>query len=86
MNAFFNQIDGSDPERQSLDKRLKFLRQVAIQKGNKIQSLRSVIQRKNNQLNDEELKERIQFLEDQIAYQEFLEQKLVEIIQKKESI
>lgn len=80
MNAIFDQMIDKDLERQLLDRKLNFLRKVVIQRGNKIQSLRAVIKKKNTRLSDEELVERIEFLQAQIEYQEFLENKLVEII------
>lgn len=80
MNAVFDQVLDKDIQRQLLDRKLNFLRKVVIQRGNKIQSLRAVIKKKNAKLSDEELVERIEFLQAQIEYQELLEHKLVEII------
>ncbi|MCG2572187.1 hypothetical protein LVY74_01270 [Acinetobacter sp. ME22] len=80
MNAVFDQVLDKDIQRQLLDRKLNFLRKVVIQRGNKIQSLRAVIKKKNAKLSDEELAERIEFLQAQIEYQELLERKLVEII------
>lgn len=69
-----------DLERQRLERKLNFLRNVIIQRGDKIQSLRVLIKKKNIMLSDEELLKRIEFLQEQVKYQEFLEKKLVEII------
>ncbi|ENU80852.1 hypothetical protein F975_01400 [Acinetobacter sp. ANC 3789] len=69
-----------DLERQILERKLNFLRNVVIQRGDKIQSLRVLIKKKNITLSDDELLERIKFLQEQVKYQEFLEKKLVEII------
>ncbi|MHA3099141.1 hypothetical protein [Acinetobacter brisouii] len=69
-----------DLERQRLERKLNFLRNVVIQRGDKIQSLRVLIKKKNIMLSDEELLKRIEFLQEQVKYQEFLEKKLVEII------
>ncbi|MHA3079511.1 hypothetical protein [Acinetobacter sp. ANC 5502] len=69
-----------DLERQLLERKLNFLRNVVIQRGDKIQSLRVLIKKKNITLSDDELLERIKFLQEQVKYQEFLEKKLVEII------
>lgn len=80
MNAVFDHVLDKDIQRQLLDRKLNFLRKVVIQRGNKIQSLRAVIKKKNAKLSDEELAERIEFLQAQIEYQELLERKLVEII------
>ncbi|PVZ90387.1 hypothetical protein C9426_00435 [Serratia sp. S1B] len=69
-----------DLERQLLERKLNFLRNVVIQRGDKIQSLRALIKKKNITLSDEDLLERIEFLQEQIKDQEFLEKKLVEMI------
>ena len=69
-----------DLERQLLERKLNFLRNVVIQRGDKIQSLRVLIKKKNITLSYDELLERIKFLQEQVKYQEFLEKKLVEII------
>ncbi|MHA3048930.1 hypothetical protein [Acinetobacter sp. ANC 4639] len=69
-----------DLERQFLDRKLNFMRNVVIQRGDKIQSLRALIKKKNIRLSNEDLLERIEFLQEQIEYQESLEKKLVEMI------
>lgn len=80
MYTGLDQMIDKDLERQLLERKLNFLRNVVIQRGDKIQSLRVLIKKKNIMLSDEELLERIEFLQEQVKYQEFLEKKLVEII------
>ncbi|WP_227539754.1 hypothetical protein [Acinetobacter sp. MB5] len=82
MNAGFDQVIDKDFQRQLLDRKLNFLRKVVIQRGNKIQSLRAVIKKKNIKLSDEQLLDRIEFLQAQIEYQELLESKLIDIINR----
>ncbi|MHA3102674.1 hypothetical protein [Acinetobacter sp. ANC 3791] len=69
-----------DLERQLLERKLNFLRNVVIQRGDKIQSLRVLIKKKNITLSDDDFLERIEFLQEQVKYQEFLEKKLLEMI------
>lgn len=80
MYTGLDQMIDKDLERQILERKLNFLRNVVIQRGDKIQSLRVLIKKKNITLSDDELLERIKFLQEQVKYQEFLEKKLVEII------
>lgn len=80
MYTGLDQMIDKDLERQRLERKLNFLRNVVIQRGDKIQSLRVLIKKKNIMLSDEELLKRIEFLQEQVKYQEFLEKNLVEII------
>lgn len=80
MYTGLDQMINKDLERQLLERKLNFLRNVVIQRGDKIQSLRVLIKKKNITLSDDELLKRIEFLQEQVKYQEFLEKKLVEMI------